>query len=77
MTRKRFLKLVMSYEVPRNDAERMAVRVNEFGSYESLFSSLRLGLISRKTFGQKIRRFNRTVSQRIQKFFKMWGEKTI
>lgn len=76
MTRKRFLKLVMSYEVPRNDAERMAVRVNEFGSYESLFSSLRLGLISRKTFGQ-IRRFNRTVSQRIQKFFKMWREKTI
>lgn len=76
MTRKRFLKLVMSYEVPRNDAERMAVRVNEFGSYESLFSSLRLGLISRKTFAQ-IRRFNRTVSQRIQKIFKMWREKTI
>lgn len=65
MTRKRFLKLVMSYEVPRNDAERMAVRVNEFGSYESLFSYLRLGLISR------------TVWQRIQKFFKMWREKTI
>lgn len=66
MTRKRFLKLVMSYEVPRNDAERMAVRVNEFGSYESLFSSLRLGL-----------RFNRIVSQGIQKIFKMWREKTI
>lgn len=76
MTRKRFLKLVMSYEVPRNDAERMAVRVNEFGSYESLYFYLRLGLISRKTFGQ-IRRFNRTVSQRIQKFLKMWREKTI
>lgn len=76
MTRKRFLKLVMSYEVPRNDAERMAVRVNEFGSYESLFSSLRLETISRKTFAQ-IRRFNRAVSQRIQKIFKMWREKTI
>lgn len=76
MTRKRFLKLVMSYEVPRNDAERMAVRVNEFGSYESLFSSLRLEMISRKTFAQ-IRRLNRTVSQRIQKIFKMWREKTI
>ena len=37
MTRKRFLKLVMSYEIQRNKAERIAGNVVQYGSYEKMF----------------------------------------
>lgn len=36
MTRKRFLKLVMSYEIQRNEAERIARNVVQYGSYENM-----------------------------------------
>lgn len=35
MKKKRFLKLVMSYGIQRDEAARMAARVGEFGSYEA------------------------------------------
>lgn len=44
MKKKRFLKLVMSYGIQRDEAARMAARVGKFGSYEALFLSLRPSL---------------------------------
>lgn len=40
MKKKRFLKLVMSYGIQRDEAARMAARVGEFGSYEALFLAI-------------------------------------
>lgn len=44
MTRKRFLKLVMSYEIQRNEAERIAGNVVQYGSYENMFVEIEHGL---------------------------------
>ena len=44
MTRKRFLKLVMSYEIQRNEAERIAGNVVQYGSYENMFVEIEQGL---------------------------------
>lgn len=44
MTRKRFLKLVMSYEIQRNEAERIAGNVVQYGSYENMFVEIEEGL---------------------------------
>lgn len=44
MTKKRFVKLVMSYEVQRNEAYKMAENVAQYGSYETLFESIVAGL---------------------------------
>lgn len=48
MTRKRFIKLVMAYEIQRNDAEQLAKEVEDFGSYEALFESKFLYFTTRK-----------------------------
>lgn len=37
MKRKRFMRLVMSYDIQKNEAARIAARVGAFGSYEVLF----------------------------------------
>lgn len=39
MTRKRFIKLVMSYEIQRNEAVKIADMVKEYGSYETMFQA--------------------------------------
>lgn len=44
MTRKRFLKLVMSYEIQRNEAERIAGNVAQYGSYENMLVEIEQGL---------------------------------
>lgn len=36
MTKKRFIKLVMSYEIPRNKAQEIALEVKASGSYSRL-----------------------------------------
>lgn len=36
MTKKRFIKLVMSYEIPRNKAQEIALEVKKSGSYSRL-----------------------------------------
>ncbi len=41
MKKKRFLRLVMSYGVQRNEAARIAAGVGASGSYEALFASIR------------------------------------
>lgn len=41
MTKKRFIKLIMSYEIQRNEAERIAPDVAQYGSYEEMFESIR------------------------------------
>ena len=38
MEKKRFIRLVMSYGVQRNEAAQMAARVGAFGSYEAIFA---------------------------------------
>lgn len=40
MKKKRFLKLVMSYGIQRDEAARMAARIGEFGSYEALLLAI-------------------------------------
>lgn len=47
MKKKRFMRLVMSYGVQRNEAERMALNVGAVGSYEEFYANLRLALIFR------------------------------
>lgn len=37
MTKKRFIKLVMSYEIPRNKAQEIALEIKQSGSYSRLF----------------------------------------
>lgn len=49
MKKKRFLRLVMSYGVQRNEAARIAARVGAFGSYEALFAARRPLLVGRAT----------------------------
>ena len=44
MTRKRFLKLVMSYKIQRNEAERIAGNVVQYGSYENMLVEIEQGL---------------------------------
>lgn len=39
MKKKRFMRMVMSYSVQRNEAAHMAARVGAFGSYEALFAA--------------------------------------
>lgn len=47
MKRKRFIKLVMSSGIQRNEAARIALRVGEFGSYEELYRHYRVTLAFR------------------------------
>lgn len=44
MKRKRFIRLVMSYYVQRNGAERMTADVKQAGSYAALFEAIEPGL---------------------------------
>lgn len=62
MKKKRFLKLVMSYGIQRDEAARMAARIGEFGSHVALYSSLRLSLALRQT-ETMVRRLGRTIQQ--------------
>ena len=48
MTRKRFVRLVMSYEIQRNEAERIAGNVAQYGSYEKMFAEIKEKLIMRR-----------------------------
>lgn len=59
MKKKRFLRLVMSYGVQRNEAARMAARVGASGSYEALFASIRPWLAVR-SLGLAFRRIGKT-----------------
>lgn len=47
MKKKRFIRLVMSYGVQRNEAAHMAARVGAFGTYEALFAAYRPLLVGR------------------------------
>lgn len=47
LKKKRFIRLVMSYGIQRNEAERMARNVAAFGSYERLYTNCRFGLTFR------------------------------
>lgn len=50
MTRKRLKKLIMSYGVQRNDAERMIARASSIGfSNESILNVYRFALVSHMT----------------------------
>lgn len=62
MKKKRFLKLVMSYGIQRDEAARMAARVGKFGSYEALFLSLRPSLAFWQ-MGAAVRKAGRTIRQ--------------
>lgn len=48
MTRKRFVRLVMSYEIQRNEAERIAGNVAQYGNYEKMFAEIKEKLIMRR-----------------------------
>lgn len=47
MTKKRFIKLVMSYGIQRNEAEAMAFDVEVYGGYENLYKSIKYNLVWR------------------------------
>ena len=40
MTRKRFVKLLMAHKIQRNQAEKMARAVEQYGSYKALYQKL-------------------------------------
>lgn len=56
MRKKRFLRRVMAYGVQRNEAQEMARRVAEFGTYEALFEHYRFTL----SFRPAVLAFRRT-----------------
>lgn len=56
MTRKRFIKLVMSHEIQRNKAERIAENVAQYGSYETMYQVMKAPL----QLEQRLVRANRT-----------------
>lgn len=64
MKKKRFMRLVMSYGVQRNEAARMAARVGAFGTYEALFAAYRPLLIGRATI-QGLQRGFRNLSETV------------
>ena len=72
MKKKRFLKLVMSYGIQRDEAARMAARVGKFGSYEALFLSLRPSLAFWQ-MGAAARRAGRTIRQAARAFGDMFA----
>ena len=72
MKKKRFLKLVMSYGIQRDKAARMAARVDEFGSYEALFLSLRPSLAFWQ-MGATVRKAGRTIRQAARAFGDMFA----
>lgn len=55
MTRKRFLKLVMSYEIQRNEAERIARNVVQYGSYENMLVEIEQWLKTTKGLNREKR----------------------
>lgn len=69
MKKKRFLKLVMSYSIQRDEAARMAARVGKFGSYEALFLSLRPSLAFWQ-MGAAVRKAGRTIRQAAPRFWR-------
>lgn len=72
MKKKRFLKLVMSYGIQRDEAARMAARVGKFGSYEALFLSLRPSLAFWQ-MGAAVRKAGRTIRQAARAFGDMFA----
>lgn len=55
MTRKRFIKLVMSYEVQRNEAEAMTSLVYAYGTYELAYQQIVWRLRMRKAKNTTVR----------------------
>lgn len=51
MTKKRFIKMVMSYGIQRNEAEVWACLVNNYESYKSLLSKFHTHFAARKFIG--------------------------
>lgn len=84
MTRKRFLKLVMSYEIQRNEAERIAGNVVQYGSYENMFVEIEQGLkttqalnrakLSWEWLRDEIIRAAKTIRANIVPAFRRFGE---
>lgn len=65
MKKKRFIRLVMSYGVQRNEAAQIAARVGAFGTYEALFAAYRPLLVGRATiqgFQRGFRNLSATVA---------------
>ena len=58
MTRKRFIKMAMSYGLQRNEAEGWTCYVDNFGSYRSLFTML-LGNRMAKQLAQMVKQLTR------------------
>lgn len=69
MKRKRFVKLVMSQGIQRNEAERMARNVAVFGSYKSLYEHYRLMLAFRPAI-LAFRRMGKAFKKAVEKQFK-------
>ena len=57
MTRKRFIKLVMSCEIQRNEAVKMADMVKNYGSYETMFQAYYQHLQVKRTLNRAKRAF--------------------
>lgn len=65
MKKKRFLRLVMSYGVQRNEAAQIAACVGAFGSYEALFTARRPLMVGRATM-QGLQRGFRNLSATVE-----------
>lgn len=61
MTRKRFIKLAMSYGIQRNEAENLALEVKTAGSYNRLYERNRL-LFSMTAIGTAFGKTTKTVA---------------
>lgn len=66
MTRKRFIKLSMSYGIQRNEAENLALEVKTAGSYNRLYERNRL-LFSMTAIGMTFSEATKTVVRAMEK----------
>lgn len=76
MTKKRFLRRVMACGVQRDEAQEMARRVAEFGTYEALFEHYRFALsfqpavLAYRRFGKNVRKAAKDFMSAAEAFFR-------
>lgn len=67
MTRKRLKKMIMSYEIQRNDAEKMIARASSIGfSNENILNMYRVALVFHKTgrlIGKCMEQFKKLINE--------------
>lgn len=63
MTRKRFVKLLMAHKIQRNQAEKMARAVEQYGSYKEMYQKIAPELLLWENGKRIVKAYNHIVKQ--------------